>query len=307
MEHLSKQKTVSVVITTQNRPKAFCECLWSVTRQSLIPDEIIIIDDASECDYVESCDAYQFCFSKGIQTIFIKNEKKLGGAKSRNRGAQEASTDVLMFLDDDDTWEPNKISDQMAVFNSSDETGLVYTGRLIVDSRNRSDILYTIPAHCEGDLFPQILKNNIIGVTSGVAILKSIFINVGGFDPDLPARQDYDLWIRICQVTKVSTDKKFNLRYTINITSGLQISSRKLGHQKAIFHLIKKYESFVLSQSKNFQKAVLSERYFYLSKHLKKHSFFDSLYWGVKSFYKKPQLRTLALLLPEKLTRNLRR
>ena len=43
---------------------------------------------------------------------YIKNEKNLGGALSRNVGIKEANGEFISFLDDDDKYKPTKIEEE---------------------------------------------------------------------------------------------------------------------------------------------------------------------------------------------------
>ena len=47
------QKTVSVIITTHNRPDYLKESLAAVLAQSVMPEEIFVIDDGSSVSYEE--------------------------------------------------------------------------------------------------------------------------------------------------------------------------------------------------------------------------------------------------------------
>src|SRR5690606_7415178 len=120
---------------------------------------------------------------------------------------------ILMFLDDDDTWERDKILEQVSCLEKDPEAALVYSGRIMVYDTDRSKELYRVAAVKSGNLYPEILKKNIIGTTSSVAIKKDVFFEAGRFDEKFPAMQDYDLWIRTCQLAPVIGDGKFNVRY----------------------------------------------------------------------------------------------
>ena len=54
-----------------------------------------------------------------------------------------------------------------------------------------------------GQLFDALLVRDVTGPTSTYLVRKDLLDAVGGFDPDLEARQDWDLWIRIAEKTKI--------------------------------------------------------------------------------------------------------
>src|SRR5690554_5076218 len=200
---------VSVIITTHNRPASLKDAVDSVLSQSLMPFEIWVINDGERNDVVD------FYETEGKVQVHT-NSASYGANYSRNKGASLAKGDVLMFLDDDDTWEVNKIHHQIQTLTAHPAAGMVYTGKIMVYDTDRSTELYRAPANISGCLYPEILKKNIIGTTSCVGIKKEIFFQAGGFDESLPAMQDYDLWVRICQLVPVVGDGEYHVRYTLN-------------------------------------------------------------------------------------------
>jgi glycosyltransferase involved in cell wall biosynthesis len=175
---------VSVIITTHNRPTSLKDAVDSVLEQSLLPFEILIINDGKGNEVID------YFIREGKVQVHT-NSFSSGANYSRNKGASLAKGDLLMFLDDDDTWEINKIHDQIQALTMHPEAGLVYSGKIMVYDTDRTAELYRTPANTSGYMYPEILKKNLIGTTSGVAIKKEVFFRAGGFDERLPAMQDY--------------------------------------------------------------------------------------------------------------------
>ena len=101
---------VSVVIPVHNGAKTLPCALDSALCQRT-DLEIIVIDDDSTDD-LESIKAR---YSKDNRVIFLKNEKNLGAAASRNRGVKEARGKYVAFLDSDDYWAEGKLEKQLKV------------------------------------------------------------------------------------------------------------------------------------------------------------------------------------------------
>jgi glycosyltransferase involved in cell wall biosynthesis len=286
---------VSVIIPTHNRPSELKEAIESVSGQTRKPEEIIIIDDASDLD------TQKIINNLAVENINIKYERtpfSKGPAYSRNRGANLAQGDILMFLDDDDTWETNKIQSQLEVFSHDDQIGLVYSGRLVVNSGNRTKVLYKIKPLAEGNLYPQILYKNVIGVTSSVAIRKILFDKIGGFDEKLSAREDYDLWIRCCQQTIIGHDSSCHLRYILSENSNSQISGQLERNIKAIYELLAKYEKEIASEGLINTRKIRSMMFFHVAKIVRGQGLKNALPWIWSSFIQYPNLQTMALILP---------
>lgn len=212
-----------------------------------------------------------------------------------------------MFLDDDDTWEPSKIEKQLEIFLRNPRVGLVYSGRLVVSESNRSEVLYQIPPRAEGHLYPQILYDNLIGTTSSVAIFKTVFLEADGFDPRLPALEDYDLWIRCARITEIAHDGCCYVRYTVAINPRKQISGRGQNHIIATNLLLEKYGLESKAQGRLAACRIRSAFYFFVAKAFQKESYWAMLQWCFKSLIMFPSFRALALLMPPAIVTTLRR
>ncbi len=99
---------VSVVIPVYNSAATLERALSSVACQSMLPLEVIIVDDASSDDSVETAKRLAGDLpSLAIRVIAL--ERNRGPASARNRGWEEAAGSYIAFLDADDAWHPDKI------------------------------------------------------------------------------------------------------------------------------------------------------------------------------------------------------
>jgi hypothetical protein len=79
-------------------------------------------------------------------------------------------------------------------------------------------------------------------------IRKELFNTNGLFDENLGALQDYDMWIRLCQTTKVGVIKKALVNY-YNYSYSNQISQYTDRYEKAIKVISEKYDSLISNLS----------------------------------------------------------
>jgi glycosyltransferase involved in cell wall biosynthesis len=288
---------VSVIITTFNRPQALKEAVESVLNQSLLPFEIVVVNDGEELPVSEKH------LSHPLVRV-VQNETSRGANFSRNKGAKLAAGDILMFLDDDDTWEFDKILVQVFQFEKRPEVGLVYTGKRMVYDTNRSKEIYRVAADKSGNLFPEILKKNIIGTTSAVALRKKVFFEAGGFDEEFPAMQDYDLWIRVCQLGPAIGDGKYNVRYTLNqYPKNSQISNSGKNQEIAGNLILEKYFHLYKQEGISLRKRK-ARMYFYIAKAYRGRHMKSALCFAAKSFLTFPNLPSLAVVLFKDFKRN---
>ena len=83
-----------------------------------------------------------------------------------------------------------------------------------------------------------------------------LYHQVGGFDPELSALQDYDLWIRLCMAAPVLYDGTHNLRFSAVSVSSERISQNVECYAAAFKYLRGKYrtqlEDLPLRQRRRF-------------------------------------------------------
>ncbi|WP_265108293.1 glycosyltransferase family 2 protein [Halosolutus halophilus] len=182
---------ISVVIPVYNQPELLTEALEGVREQTTENLEVVVVDDASEVDLTRVIDGL------GDWVRLVEHEHNRGAAEARNTGIKAAHGDYIAFLDADDTWEPTKIEEQLDMFErGDDDLGLVYTGFVQYETDGSEWVRYP---EASGDIYVQELERDRVHPTSTVMVRRDVIEDVGGFDPSLPSRQDYDLWIRITE------------------------------------------------------------------------------------------------------------
>lgn len=231
---------VSVIIPTYNRPDKLRACVQSVLGQTRSPDEIIVVDDASDRSYRDVIEELGQRKGEQVRLEYMKLPTGGGASHARNKGAQRARGDLLMFIDDDDTWLPSKLERQLPYF-SDENIGLVYAGRRVVSEDG--NVLYCIDPAADGKIHDELLVYNCIGTTSSVAVRASLFRATGGFDASLPALQDYDLWIRLARHTQVAFDAAHTVCWTVHASAEAQMAGDPKIYRDAYNRLEQKYSA----------------------------------------------------------------
>src|SRR5205823_13319241 len=105
----------------------------SVLAQSFRDWELLVIDDGS----VDDTEDVVKSFDDG-RIQYIRHNCNRGQSAAQNTGIRAARGVYLSFLDSDDEWFQRKMASEVALFESAGERlGLVYTGKTIVDERER--------------------------------------------------------------------------------------------------------------------------------------------------------------------------
>ena len=243
---------VSVVIPTYKRPDILPRAIKSVLSQSYENLEVIVVSDG----FHEETDKVMNQFVDNNKINYYTYPKNQGGNYARNYGITHSTGEYIAFLDDDDLWDKDKLQKQMEIIKNK-EIGLVYTGKKHIFTDKKLE--FVSDATVTGDLSDKIFEKNFIGSTSCVLVEKELVIRAGLFDEELPSLQDFDLWIRICQLTKVGAVNEPLLIY-INEDENNQVSADITKRVKALELITNKYADHL--KNKNELKNEL-EKYIY--------------------------------------------
>lgn len=118
---------VSIIITTYNYKTYIKQAINSALGQD-VSKEIIVIDDCSS----DGTEEYLTSMVDANLIQYIRNDKNLGVAKSRNKGVLLAKGKYIAFLDADDRWKTGKLEKQLEILER-EQGVLSFTGRLLED------------------------------------------------------------------------------------------------------------------------------------------------------------------------------
>ena len=186
------QPTVSVVITTYDRPSYLPRAVESVSRQTYDRIELILVDDASPTPASEtvSADDYQF-----PEFEIVRHDENKGPNAARNTGVSAANGKYVAFLDDDDRWVPEKVERQVDLFEGADQDlGVVSTGWKRVRNDSIEDVW--IPPTIEGDITKALLCQNVVGTQSAVMVRTEIAKRVP-LDERFPRWADQEWYVSL--------------------------------------------------------------------------------------------------------------
>jgi len=205
-------KEISVIIPTHNGySRGFLnEAIQSVLNQTFQDFELIIVDDGSTDLTSQLCKKF---LSNNVFYIFQNNK---GLAVARNTGILNSKGSYICFLDDDDIWEYCKLEKQYNFFKniSDSQVGMVFTSIILIDEKGKE--INSISHYADGNIFNDLLFNNIIDAPSSVMIKKEVFSKVGLFREEMKYVEDYELWLRIAKNFNIYSLNEFLVKYRIH-------------------------------------------------------------------------------------------
>lgn len=179
---------VSIIIPTYNRANLLREAIDSVLAQTYQDFELLVVDDGSTDNTCAVVAGY------GDQVVYRFQENR-GVSRARNLGIHASAGAWIAFLDSDDLWLPEKLEQQMAVMEQNPDLRLCHTEEIWI---RRGLRVNPKKKHKKqgGFIFHDCLPLCVISPSS-VLLRRTLLEEVGYFDENLPACEDYDLWLRI--------------------------------------------------------------------------------------------------------------
>lgn len=108
---------VSVIIPTKDRPKDIVDCIASIRAQTLLPDELIIVDASSDQSLKGRLE--ENLLGVRFKVIYLRADPGL--THQRNIGVKASSGEIVFFLDDDIVLEEDFIEKIIKVFENDTE------------------------------------------------------------------------------------------------------------------------------------------------------------------------------------------
>lgn len=183
---------VSVYIPTRNRLEFLRRAVGSVLAQTHRDLELIVVDDGSTDGTKSFLEQMR---SADPRLLFMRNEVSRGAPACRNRAISLASGDYVTGLDDDDTFEPFRLSAFATTWRLLESSGIATSLLYAQDNWYRHDqLVYTTQKRGTVSYVDMAAQNQ---VGNQVFSPRQVFLDAGLFDESLPAWQDIDLFIRM--------------------------------------------------------------------------------------------------------------
>lgn len=99
---------ISIAVATYNGARFLHEQLDSFSRQTRLPDELVVSDDGSSDATVGILE--QFCTRTSFDMFVFRNDNNLGYAGNFNRALTECTGDLVFLADQDDWWFTEKMA-----------------------------------------------------------------------------------------------------------------------------------------------------------------------------------------------------
>jgi glycosyltransferase involved in cell wall biosynthesis len=127
----SRRPRVTIITPSYNSAEYLPQAIESILNQTYTDYEAILIDDGSTDNTRKIVESY----SEHIRYVYQENQ---GVSAARNRGLFLARGELIALLDADDLFLPDKLKEQVAVFDSQPTIGIVHSGFRAIDQNNKA-------------------------------------------------------------------------------------------------------------------------------------------------------------------------
>ncbi len=229
---------VSIIMPMHNSAKYVGEAIQSVVNQTYNNWELLVIDDASTDN---SCDIVRGYVEQDHRVRLLFNDNHTGHPSSpRNLGVKCAKGRFIAFLDSDDMWFPDKLQQQIPLFED-ENVAIVYSNyEKMSEDGNRANRVVKAPSFAN---YKVLLSGNVIGNLTGVYDEKK----VGKVNFQYVHHEDYVLWLSILKRGFVAKNTNTTTA-AYRIVSG-SVSSNKLKVLPWQWYVYRKVEHLGLFRS----------------------------------------------------------
>jgi len=231
---------ISVIIPFKNRANTILRAIKSVENQKInFPIEIILVDDFSSDESLRIIKNY----SIKIPYKIITNKVSLGGAVSRNIGANNSNYNYLAFLDSDDEWIHDHLISSLSFIKKNNIDGCFSSFNLI---SNSNKYLRKLPSYNNGNFLNYIFISNGDSRTSTIVLKKEIFLKTL-FHQNAQKHQDWDLMLRI--------SNRFNIKSKNDPSVNIYIDEE---NRMSNYYNVYESEKFILRNRSHFSGLTLN-------------------------------------------------
>ena len=274
-----------------NGEKWIKDSVNSILNQTFQEFEFLIINDGSTDNTREILEIYEHQYSK----IRLINQVNMGLTASLNYGLKIAKGKWIARIDSDDVALPQRLEKQY-IYAERTNSSLVGCQAKFVSDNNHTITTYKVPNE-HRKLVNNLVNQKIFFAHSSAFFKKESALKVGNYRKVMRKSQDYDLWLRISEIGKISCINYFGVLIRVHkdriSSKNFGINQRIYAHCANISYLIRQ-EKISISDpcnSKNENEMEIFKKF--VSNELIKHSFLD---FYVKLFNYKNEPRSKIFL-----------
>jgi len=202
---------VSCIVIFLNEERFLAETIGSVLAQDLESWELLLVDDGSTDGSAAIARAFVSRHPGRVRYLQHSGGANLGMSAARNLGLAHARGRYVGFLDADDVWLPEKLTEQVAILDGRPDVGMVYGRTLLWHSWQSGGASRSLDHFCDLGVTPetvieppgllvQLIENRFqTPTTCNALIRRSVIDAVCGFEPEFRGMfEDQVFFMKVC-------------------------------------------------------------------------------------------------------------
>jgi glycosyltransferase involved in cell wall biosynthesis len=226
---------VSVCIPCFNYAHYLPDAVGSVLNQSFQDWEAIVTDDASTDNSWEVIQSF-----RDRRIISIRHLANRGNIGTYTEAYGRSRGEFIAMLSADDRYLPKFLESAVNMLDRHPEAGMVYTGCEIINAQGKTVRRMTNMPHKADGVYEEsrLLLLGCHIAHSSVLIRRSVYEEIGGYDPVMSIAGDWDLWLKTARRYKIAfiQDALYQCRrHGKNMSVSAEALARQEGQIVAIF------------------------------------------------------------------------
>ncbi len=221
-------ESISVIIPTYNRKATLIRAINSVLNQTVPVKEILVCDDGSTDNSWQEVEQL-----KRDNIIWLPCGRNGRPAIPRNRGILKATGNWVAFLDSDDEWLPEKLTQQLSTLKQSGLQAVAANANRIVEGKS-----FGLYGTFQGAriTFNELLSCNY-NICSSVMVARDVLLKTAGFPEaeTFKAIEDYSLWLKLTTATDFAYIPQALLNYYDNSPDSIRTANDTWKQRYIIF------------------------------------------------------------------------
>lgn len=219
---------VTVLIPVYNCAKYIATAIESVLSQKYTDYELLIIDDGSTDNTAEIISNI-----KDSRIIFLKNSKNRGIVYTLNKGLDLAKGKYIVRMDGDDIVLGNRLEAQIDFLKNNPDFGIVGGWYQVINAEGKTiDTVEGVTDYRNAQL-SLLFRNQF---THSAVTMRTDLAKQLKYDPEFQYCEDYDLWVRFAEVSKVANLPLYFVKYRWYSENSCSRKQKEL--KQAMFNLL---------------------------------------------------------------------
>ncbi|MDE6559367.1 MAG: glycosyltransferase family 2 protein, partial [Muribaculaceae bacterium] len=216
---------ICVVVPVYNRARAVAYMLDSLEKQTIIPGEVILVDNNSSDDSLQVLQKWADKMRTQGWDVKVAQEKRPGASAARKKGEEMTTMPYLAFFDSDDTMHPDYLEAAMRDFEADPHLQFTVWNLTFNHPDGSTSRRRIMPAHpLENHLVQGLLS------TQAFAVRTDFLRQIGGWNPAIGGWDDWELGLRLLLgggKFKITDESRSEFTVQAESISGLNYLHRK--------------------------------------------------------------------------------